>query len=260
MFLSEAFTRPKVMHRLAKLGYTQSYTYFAWRNTKTELIEYFTELTKDPSREYFRPNVWPNTPDILTEVLQHGGRAAFMTRLVLAATLSANYGVYGPAFENLEHVLRDRPAARSIWIRRSIRSASGPREKPGNLSGVDEDVESDPARQRRAAIGLVTALSTASPTTSCYAFSKTRRVTMPLSLSSIWITARKQSGWVDLDLTALGLKDNAPFIAHDLLTGTRYSWHGRHNYVALDPAVLPAHVLRIEAAQPISEILDARFG
>ncbi|HEX7192548.1 MAG TPA: alpha-1,4-glucan--maltose-1-phosphate maltosyltransferase, partial [Thermoanaerobaculia bacterium] len=95
IFLSEAFTRPKVMHRLAKLGFTQSYTYFTWRNTKTELTEYFTELTRGPGREYLRPNCWPNTPDILPESLQFGGRAAFMARLVLAATMSSNYGIYG---------------------------------------------------------------------------------------------------------------------------------------------------------------------
>src|SRR5438105_2219876 len=102
VLLSEAFTRPKVMYRLAKVGFTQSYTYFAWRNQKRELQEYFTELTTHPVRDFFRPNLWPNTPDILTDYLQHGGRPAFQTRLVLAATLGANYGIYGPAFEHLE--------------------------------------------------------------------------------------------------------------------------------------------------------------
>ncbi len=96
IFLAEAFTRPKVMHRLAKLGFTQSYTYFTWRNTKRELTEYFTELARGPGTQYFRPNVWPNTPDILQETLQSGLRAVFAARLVLAATLSANYGIYGP--------------------------------------------------------------------------------------------------------------------------------------------------------------------
>src|SRR5207249_1250325 len=99
IFLAEAFTRPKVMYRLAKLGFTQSYTYFTWRNSKQELTEYFTELTKPPVREFFRPNLWPNTPDILHAYLQNGGRPAFMTRLILAATLGASYGMYGPAFE-----------------------------------------------------------------------------------------------------------------------------------------------------------------
>ena len=89
IFLAEAFTRPKVMYRLAKLGFTQSYNYFPWRNTKPELTEYFTELTRSEVREYLRPNLWPNTPDILTEYLQFGGRPAFMARLVLAATLGA---------------------------------------------------------------------------------------------------------------------------------------------------------------------------
>ena len=106
IFLAEAFTRPKVMHRLAKLGFTQSYTYFAWRNSKHQLIEYFTELTQGPGREYFRPNAWPNTPDILAEYLQFG-RPAFIVRLVLAATLAASYGIYGPAFELLEAAPRE---------------------------------------------------------------------------------------------------------------------------------------------------------
>ena len=107
IFLSEAFTRPKVMHRLAKLGFTQSYTYFTWRNTKAELTDYVTELCESDSREYFRPNFWPNTPDILHEYLQFGGRPAFMARLVLAATLGASYGIYGPPYELLEATPRD---------------------------------------------------------------------------------------------------------------------------------------------------------
>src|SRR5262249_36503891 len=108
IFLAEAFTRPKVMYQLAKLGFTQSYTYFAWRNTKSEIIEYFTELTQTEVREYFRPNLWPNTPDILTEYLQLGGRPAAMARLVLAATLGASYGIYGPAFELGENRPREQ--------------------------------------------------------------------------------------------------------------------------------------------------------
>ncbi|HYH43543.1 MAG TPA: alpha-1,4-glucan--maltose-1-phosphate maltosyltransferase, partial [Burkholderiales bacterium] len=106
LFLAEAFTRPRIMHQLAKLGFSQSYTYFTWRNTKQELTEYFTELSHGPGREYFRPNCWPNTPDILHQYLQEGGRPAFMVRLVLAATLAANYGIYGPAFELYEHTPR----------------------------------------------------------------------------------------------------------------------------------------------------------
>ena len=125
LFLAEAFTRPKVMYELAKLGFTQSYTYFAWRNAKRELTEYFKELTQTDVREYFRPNLWPNTPDILTEYLQQGGRPAFMIRLVLAATLGANYGIYGPAFELGENRAGACREAKSISTRRNIRSATG---------------------------------------------------------------------------------------------------------------------------------------
>ena len=103
LFLAEAFTRPKIMYRLAKLGFSQSYTYFPWRNGKWEMTAYLTELTQTPVREFFRPNQWPNTPDILTEFLQMGGRPAFVIRLLLAATLGANYGIYGPAFELQEN-------------------------------------------------------------------------------------------------------------------------------------------------------------
>src|SRR5271165_5202749 len=103
LFLAEAFTRPKIMYRLAKLGFSQSYTYFPWRNGKAEITAYLTELTQPPVRDFFRPNQWPNTPDILTEFLQIGGRAIFTIRLLLAATLGANYGIYGPAFELMEH-------------------------------------------------------------------------------------------------------------------------------------------------------------
>ncbi len=107
IFLAEAFTRPKIMYRLAKLGFTQSYTYFTWRNTKQELTEYFTELTRPAVADVFRPNLFTNTPDILHAYLQEGGRAAFIVRSVLAATLGANWGVYGPAFELQERTPRE---------------------------------------------------------------------------------------------------------------------------------------------------------
>src|SRR5690606_10048904 len=102
IFLSEAFTRPRVLYRLAKLGFSQSYNYFAWRRTKHELTTYLKEVTRPPVSDFFRPNLWPNTPDILTEQLQVGGRNVYVARFVLAATLGASYGVYGPAFELME--------------------------------------------------------------------------------------------------------------------------------------------------------------
>ena len=107
LFLAEAFTRPKVMYRLAKVGFSQSYTYFTWRNTAADMREYLEELTRPPVSQFFRPNFWPNTPDILHADLQQGGRAAFEARLVLAATLSSNYGIYGPAYELLQNTPRE---------------------------------------------------------------------------------------------------------------------------------------------------------
>jgi len=134
LFLSEAFTRPKVMQRLAKAGFTQSYTYFAWRNTKSELEEYLTEVHRTELADFFRPNFWPNTPDILTEALQTGGRPAFMTRLVLAATSAASYGIYGPVFELCEHEPRTSGSEEYLHSEKyEIRHFD--LEAPGNLSG-----------------------------------------------------------------------------------------------------------------------------
>jgi starch synthase (maltosyl-transferring) len=103
LFLSEAFTRPKIMNELAKQGFSQSYTYFTWRNTRAELIEYVTELTQTEQKEFFRPNFWPNTPDILPFALQTGNESVYLQKYFLAATLSSSVGIYGPAYEFLVH-------------------------------------------------------------------------------------------------------------------------------------------------------------
>ena len=130
IFLAEAFTRPKVMYDLAKLGFSQSYTYFTWRNTQGATDPLFLRTRRRPDvREYFRPNLWPNTPDILTEYLQYGGRAAFLARLVLAATLSANYGIYGPAFELMENRAREAGERRIPGFRKVPDPALGHRER-----------------------------------------------------------------------------------------------------------------------------------
>ncbi|TVR67733.1 MAG: alpha-1,4-glucan--maltose-1-phosphate maltosyltransferase, partial [Spirochaetaceae bacterium] len=135
IFLAEAFTRPKRMYRLAKGGFTQSYTYFTWRNSPEELRQYMTELTRDHPREYFRPNFWPNTPDILHEDLQTGGRAAFIARLVLAATLSSNYGIYGPAFELMEHE-PVRPGSEEYLNSEKYEIRSWQRDDPESLAPI----------------------------------------------------------------------------------------------------------------------------
>ena len=144
VFLAEAFTRPKPMYRLAKLGFSQSYTYFTWRNTAAELRAYMTELTSDPVRQFFRPNFWPNTPDILHADLQRGGRAAFIARLVLAATLSSNYGIYGPAFELMASEPREEGSEEYLEFGEVPATDVGP--QAGRLACA-----ADHADQRRAA-------------------------------------------------------------------------------------------------------------
>jgi starch synthase (maltosyl-transferring) len=244
LFLSEAFTRPKVMYHLAKLGFTQSYTYFTWRTTKAELTDYFTELTQTEVKEYFRPNLWTNTPDILTEQLQHGGRPVFMARLALAATLGANYGIYGPAFELCEA----RP------------------QKPGSEEYLDSEkyeirrwdlASPDSLREYIALINRIRRGNRAlqrddnlrfHPIDNEYliAYSKrsedgTNTILVVVNLSPHHV----HSGWVELDLEALGLEANRPFQVHELLTEAYYQWQGQRNYVQIDPHSVPVQIFSV---------------
>ncbi|MBV8803558.1 MAG: alpha-1,4-glucan--maltose-1-phosphate maltosyltransferase [Sinobacteraceae bacterium] len=244
IFLSEAFTRPKVMYRLAKLGFTQSYNYFPWRNSKRELTEYFTELSQPPVSDFFRPNLWPNTPDILPEYLQFGGRGGFMVRLVLAATLGASYGIYGPAFELMEarpreggseeyynsekyeirHWDRDSPSSLREFIARvnRIRRENAPLQGDRGLKFHPVDNEN------------------------LLAYSKTREEDADTVLVVVNVDPHHpQSGWLQLDLSSLDVPADRPFQVHDLLSGARFLWQGPRNYVALDPGHAPAHIFRI---------------
>lgn len=244
VFLAEAFTRPSVMYRLAKVGFTQSYTYFTWRNTKAELMEYFTELTKTEVREYFRPNLWPNTPDILSEFLQVGGRPAFMTRVVLAATLGANYGIYGPAFELCDYAAT---APGSEEYLHSEKYEIKQRDLNASWSLKDFIARINAIRKGNAALQNDHTLrfhETDNPLLLCYS-------KMSADLSNVIVVVvnldsfHKQSGWVNLDLQALGVDPTHPYEAHDLLGDARYLWQGAWNYVELAPGVLPAHILQI---------------
>ncbi|GAB4479511.1 MAG: alpha-1,4-glucan--maltose-1-phosphate maltosyltransferase [Burkholderiaceae bacterium] len=243
--LSEAFTRPKVMHRLAKLGFTQSYTYFAWRNTKRELTEYFTELAHGPGREYFRPNVWPNTPDILTEALQFGTRGTFMARVALAATLAASYGIYGPAYELIEQTPRE-PGSEEYLDSEKYQLRHWNRERPDSLApfiaALNRIRRANPALQRDDSLRF---LSIDNEQMIAYAKSTP-------DLANVIVCAvnldphHVQSGWLTLDLAAFGLTDEAPYQMHDLVTGARYLWHGARNFVSLDPQRSPVHVFRLQ--------------
>jgi starch synthase (maltosyl-transferring) len=244
IFLAEAFTRPKVMHRLAKLGFTQSYTYFTWRNDKHELTEYFTELTQAPGRDYFRPNCWPNTPDILPESLQAGAPAAFMARVVLAATLCANYGIYGPAFELKEHVPRE-PGSEEYLDSEKYQLRHWNLERPDTLAPfiarVNAARRDNPALQRDGGLAFI---PTDNEQILCYSRihpDASNAIVVVVNLDPRYT----QSGWVSLDLDALRIDPAHPFQVHDLLTDTRYTWQGARNFVMLDPARIPAHVFRV---------------
>lgn len=244
IFLSEAFTRPKVMNRLAKLGFTQSYTYFAWKNTKWELTQYFTELTQTPVREFVRLNVWPNTPDILTEYLQYGGRSAFMARLILAATLSANYGIYGPAFELCENrALRQGSEEYQDSEKYQIRAwdIGSPDSLKGLIMRVNEIRRENPVLQSDWSLRFHSL-----DNDQLIAYSKATENLSEIILVIVNLDPHhKQSGWIELPLDDFQLASHQPYQVHDLLTDARYLWHGSRNYVELNPLILPAHVFRV---------------
>jgi starch synthase (maltosyl-transferring) len=235
ILLSEAFTRPRVMHRLAKLGFTQSYTYFTWRNSKAELTEYFTELARSSAREYFRPNVWPNTPDILHETLQSGGRPAFIVRIVLAATLAANYGIYGPAYELAEREPRE-PGSEEYLNSEKYEIRRWDLARPDSLSELIGRLNR--IRRENAALQSDWSLRFhAVDNAQLLAYSK--RAGDNLILVAVNLDLHKaQSGWVDFDL-------EGSYEVYDLLGGGRWTWTGRRNYIELNPRTLPAHVFKI---------------
>ncbi len=244
IFLSEAFTRPKVMYRLAKLGFSQSYTYFPWRTAKYEITSYLTELTKTGVREFFRPNQWPNTPDILPEFLQTGMRSAFMIRFLLAATLGANYGIYGPAFEMMDSV----PVAPG---KEEYMNSEKYQLRQWDLNRSDSLVPLitlvNKIRNENAALQQDWTLEfhhTENEQLIC--FSKRSADDDNLLLVVVNLDPyNTQSSFVNLSLDSLKVDRDRPFQVHDLLTEARYTWNGSRNYVELNPARLPAHIFRL---------------
>jgi len=232
------------MYRLAKLGFSQSYTYFAWRNTKPELTQYFTELAQTGISDFFRANLWPNTPDILTEYLQFGGRPAFMTRLVLAAMLGASYGIYGPAFELCENVPRE-PGSEEYLNSEKYEIKHWDLEKPESLRELIARVN----RIRRENPALHSDRNLRfypidNPELICFG----KRTD---DLSNVIVAAVNldphhiQSGWVELPSEELGLDPQQTFQMHELLTDARYLWQGKRNYIQLDPNSVPAQIFHV---------------
>ncbi len=247
IFLAEAFTRPRVMYRLAKIGFSQSYTYFAWRNTKQELTDYFTELTRTPVAEYFRPNLWPNTPDILTAYLQTGRRAAFAVRFILAATLGSSYGIYGPAFELQEHTPIE-PGSEEYRDSEKYEIRTWDLERADSLAPLIEAVNR--IRAQNPALhdnGSLRFHEIANEGLLAYSKSTEDRANVILVIANL-DSRNAQSGWTDLDLGELGVPEGRPFEVEDLLTGEIHRWAGPVNYVELDPAVAAAHVFAIREA------------
>ncbi|WP_431122640.1 alpha-1,4-glucan--maltose-1-phosphate maltosyltransferase [Variovorax paradoxus] len=241
IFLAEAFTRPKVMHRLAKLGFSQSYTYFTWRNTKQELIEYFTELSTSPGVDYFRPNVWPNTPDILHEQLQGGEPSVFMARLVLAATLSANYGIYGPAYELREHLPRS-PGSEEYLDSEKYQLRHWNHDDPASLAPfiarVNRIRRENPALQWDRSLRFLPI-----DNEQLLAYAKTSEGGDNVIVTVVNLDPYNvQSGWVELDPKSVGVDPLRAFQMHDLLSGQRFTWEGGRHYIRLDPHSVPAHI------------------
>ncbi|MFN4145268.1 MAG: alpha-1,4-glucan--maltose-1-phosphate maltosyltransferase [Runella sp.] len=243
IFLSEAFTRPKVMQQLAKGGYTQSYTYYTWRNTKAEIIEYLTELTQSEMKYYFRPNFWPNTHDINPPLLQTGHEPNFLIRYFMAATLSSNYGIFGPTFEYMVH--EPFPGKEEYWNSEKYEIKHWDWEHTNKLTYVITQVNR--ARKEN------TALQHTNNLTFCeiqddqlLAYLKTHpdgnRILCVVNLDGY----NRRAGVVRIPLQKIGKAGWEDFIVHDLLTGSKYVWKGEYNYIELDPYFLPFHLFRIE--------------
>jgi starch synthase (maltosyl-transferring) len=247
LFLSEAFTRPKVMYELAKLGFTQSYTYFTWRNSKWELAEYLNDISRPEIRDIFRPNFWPNTPDILPEYLQTGGRPAFVVRLVLAATMAANYGIYGPAFELCEG--RPRQPGSEEYLdseKYEIRTwdLNQPQSLKGLIARVNQIRDQNPALQQDSTLRFHEVDNENLIVYSKYLPDCRSAILVAVNLDPF----RTQGGWMELDLESLGFDGLQSFPVHELFSGDRYVWHGTRHFVELNPQHLSARIFQLHCS------------
>ena len=242
IFLSEAFTRPKMMKALAKAGFNQSYTYFTWRNSKQELTDYFTELTQTDMREYFRGNLFTNTPDILPFALQDGGRPAFMIRVALAATLSSLYGIYS-GFELCEN--QALPGREEYLDSEKYQFKKRDWDGPGNIK--DWIARLNKIRRENRALQFYDNLKFHHADNDAILF----YAKMTMSRDNIILVVvnldphRKQGSYVDVPIDQFGPMEADIYQVHDLIGDARYTWRGRRNYVELDPEIQPAHIFRV---------------
>ncbi len=255
VFLAEAFTRPKMMYRLAKLGFSQSYTYFTWRNTKAELTTYLTELTKTQKIEYFRPNFWPNTPDILNEYLQMGGEAAFKIRLILAALLSPNYGIYGPVFE----LCKDIPVksgSEEYLNSEKYEIRKWDIKDPGSISTFISKINK--IRNENRVFRSIENLDFFNiDNENLISFAKYND-----DLSEIYLiivnldTDWKQSGWLEFKIDKFNIAEKRPYQVFDQLNNKYYIWNGTRNFIELDPKQSPAHIFKLKRFQKTEKNFD----
>jgi len=242
VFLSEAFTRPKMMKALAKAGFNQSYSYFTWRNSKRELIEYFTELTQTEMSEYFRANLWPNTPDILPFVLQDGGRPAFMIRVLLAATLSTLYGIYS-GYELCEN--EALPGREEYLDSEKYQWKERDWNAPGNIK--DWIARLNKIRRENRALQFYDNLRFYHADNDAILFygkmtpARDNIILVVVNLDP----HRKQNSYVNVPIDQFGQMESDVYQVHDLLSDARYTWRGRQNYVELDPEIQTGHVFRV---------------
>jgi len=250
VFLAEAFTRPKLMARLAMTGYSQSYSYFTWRNTKRELQEYLNELTSSPLKHLMRPNFWPNTPDILHEEFQTGDRSRFIIRLVLAATLSSNYGMYGPAYELCEYI--PVPGSREDYLHsEKYEIKKWDLDRPGNIRA--EITRINRIRKENAALQQTNDITfvriEASPgqeNDQLMGYVKRSGDGSNIILTVVSLdSANTQGGWLRFPLELFKLPHTFAFKVEDLLSGIHYDWNGEWNYVAVNSGIMPAHIFRV---------------
>ena len=242
IFLSEAFTKPKMMKALAKAGFNQSYTYFTWRNSKRELIEYFTELTQTEMSEYFRPNLWTNTPDILPFVLQEGGRPAFMIRVALAATLSPLYGIYS-GYELCEN--EALPGREEYLDSEKYQYKKRDWNAPGNIKDWIARLNKI-RKENRALQGYTNLRFHDAENDAILFYSKMTAARDNIILVVVNLDPhRKQNSFVYVPIESFGQMDSDAYQVQDLLSGATYTWRGRRNYVELDPDVQPAHIFLV---------------
>ncbi len=241
VFLSEAFTRPKQMYALAKLGFSQSYTYFTWRYNKFEFTEYLSELFQTDVAEFYRPNFWPNTHDILPPYLR--SKATYQARLVMAATMSASYGIYGPAYELMDNVSHEAREENKNNEKYEIKAwnLTDPNSLKPLITQINTIRQENPALRSNRSLQFHRIEND-----QLLAYSKQdgeNRILVVVSFDD----SSTQSGFIELELDALELPHREAFSAEDLLSGEHYTWHGSRNFIQLDPHTFPAHIFRLSA-------------